>query len=219
MDSEFPSNSQGLRARRGEPPAPKQVKQVTVGAANRRKKSLSKRFAEHFGGGSLRNAGPVVLFEILIPAAKDMIVEAGKAALDGVVYGEDHVSRRRSSRFGSDRGDRSFIDYQRRYAPTGGRREREEPRHQMSRRGRAMHDFDDIILDSKAEAEEVIDQLFELVSKYEVATVADLYKMVGVESQFTDQKWGWTDIRGAGASRVRGGGYLLDLPRPEHLSE
>lgn len=212
MENEFPSNSQGLRARRGEPPAPKQVKQVTVTAANRRKKSIGKRFAEHFGGGSLRNAGPVVIFEILIPAAKDMIVEAGKAAIDGMVYGEDHVSRRRSGRSGNDR---SFINYQSRYAP-GGRREREEPK-QLSRRSRALHDFDDIILDSKAEAEEVIDQLFELISKYEVATVADLYKMVGVDSEFTDQKWGWTDIRGAGASRIRGGGYLLDLPRPEHL--
>lgn len=215
MDSEFPSNSHGLRARRGEPPEPKQVKQVTMSSANRRKRSMTKRFTETFGGGSLRTAGVVVMFEILIPALKDLVAESGKAALDGVVYGEDHVSRRRAGR-GRDRDDRgSYINYQSRYSSGGGRKE--EPRQQLSRRSRALHDFDDIILDTKAEAEEVIDQLFELVSKYEQATVADLYKMVGVQSEFTDQKWGWTDIRGAGATRVRGGGYLLDLPRPEHL--
>ena len=86
----------------------------------------------------------------------------------------------------------------------------------MSRRARASHDFDEIILASRVEAEEVIDRLFDLVSRYESATVADLYEMVGVTGNFTDDKWGWTNIRGAGVTRVRNG-FLLDLPRPEPL--
>ena len=69
---------------------------------------------------------------------------------------------------------------------------------------------------NRAEAEEVIDRLFELVSIYESATVADLYELVGLSSTHTDHKWGWTDLMGAGVSRIRGG-YLLDLPDPEPL--
>jgi hypothetical protein len=87
----------------------------------------------------------------------------------------------------------------------------------MSRQARARHDFDEIVLESRTEAEEVIDRLFDLVSRYESATVADLYELVGLASSHTDHKWGWTDLRGAGVSRVRGG-YLLDLPDPHPLN-
>jgi hypothetical protein len=86
----------------------------------------------------------------------------------------------------------------------------------MSQRGRAKHDFDEIVLDQRAEAEEVIDRLYDVVSRYEQATVADLYDLVGLSSTHTDHKWGWTDLRGSGVSRIRDG-YLLDLPDPEPL--
>jgi hypothetical protein len=84
----------------------------------------------------------------------------------------------------------------------------------MSRQGRARHDFDEIVLDERSEAEEVLDRLFDVVNKYESATVADLYDLVGLPSTHADYKWGWTDLRGAGVSRIRDG-YLLDLPDPE----
>jgi hypothetical protein len=86
----------------------------------------------------------------------------------------------------------------------------------MSQRGRAKHDFDEIVLDQRSEAEEVIDRLYDVVNKYEQATVADLYDLVGLSSNHTDHKWGWTDLRGSGVSRIRDG-YLLDLPDPEPL--
>jgi hypothetical protein len=90
------------------------------------------------------------------------------------------------------------------------------PERVMSRQARARHNFDEIVLDDRAEAEEVIDRLFDLVSRYESASVADLYELVGLASSHTDHKWGWSDLHGAGVSRIRGG-YLLDLPEPEPL--
>jgi hypothetical protein len=69
------------------------------------------------------------------------------------------------------------------------------------------------VLTSRAEAEDVIDRLFDLVGKYDTASVADLYELVGFDSAHTDYKWGWTDLRGAGVAKVREG-YLLDLPDP-----
>jgi len=86
----------------------------------------------------------------------------------------------------------------------------------MTNRARKHHDFDEIVLATRAEATEVIDRLFDLVSKYEQASVSDLYDLVGLEATYADEKWGWRDVRGAGAVRV-GGGYLLDLPKPEQL--
>jgi hypothetical protein len=86
----------------------------------------------------------------------------------------------------------------------------------ISRQARGRHDFDEIVLDSRTEAEQVIDQLFDVVSRYESATVADLYALVGLAAAHTDYKWGWTDLQGAGVSRIRDG-FILDLPDPEPL--
>ncbi len=56
----------------------------------------------------------------------------------------------------------------------------------------------------------------QLIEKYETVSVADLYELLGVEASYTDEKWGWVDLRDAGIRRVRDG-YLLDLPKPESL--
>ena len=77
--------------------------------------------------------------------------------------------------------------------------------------GRARLNFDDIILESRGEAEEVLSHLLELVENYGVASVADLYELVGITGSFTDNKYGWTNLSTASVSRVRDG-YLLNLP-------
>jgi hypothetical protein len=87
----------------------------------------------------------------------------------------------------------------------------------MSRQQRAQHDFSDIILASRADAEDVLDRLRDLINQYEMATVSDLYDLVGLTGEFTDDKWGWYDLRSAAVQAVRGG-YLLRLPRTQPLT-
>jgi hypothetical protein len=73
------------------------------------------------------------------------------------------------------------------------------------------------VIASRQEAEEVLDRMYDLISQYDAVTVAELYELTGLESSHTDQKWGWEDLRGSGVGRVRGGGYLLELPEPISL--
>ena len=49
-----------------------------------------------------------------------------------------------------------------------------------------------------------------------MATVADLYELVGVTGEYTDNKYGWDSLGSASVTRVRGG-YLVDLPRTRLL--
>lgn len=83
----------------------------------------------------------------------------------------------------------------------------------MSRAARATHNFDEIILPTRREAEEVLNFLFDLLTRYDTVSISDLYELVGETGQFTDEKWGWNDLTGASVTRVRDG-YLLNLPRP-----
>lgn len=206
---DYPTNSHKQKKEEKVEPK-KKVEQVTRGEVTRRKKPLGKRMAETFVGGDTKGVWSYVLLDVLVPAAKDMVSDAVSTGVERMLFGDNYRGGRRPR--GSGRPP-SYTSYNR-YSPMGGR-EREEPR-ALSRRGRASHDFDEIILETRVEAEEVVDRLFDLVSRYEMATVADLYDLVGVSGSYTDDKWGWTDIRGAGVTRVRNG-YLLDLPRPEPL--
>lgn len=207
---EFPPNS--VTSKKSTPQA-KNIERVTKGDPVRRKKSLRKQFSETFVAGDARGAVVYVVLDVLLPAFKDMIVEAGSQGIEKLIFGE---SRRRGAR-PPVAGPTGYVSYNRYSGPqSGGVNRMPGPARAMSRAARGAHNFDEIVLEQRTEAEEVIDRLFDLVSRYDQATVADLYELVGLASNHTDHKWGWEDLHGAGVSRVRGG-YLLDLPEPEPL--
>ncbi len=209
MDSsEFPPNSAASKRQNPE----KNVERVTSGEAIRKKKSIGKQLRETFIAGDLKTSIRYVMFDIALPGLRDMIWEVGSGGIEKLIFGE---SRRRGST-PPQAGPTGYVSYNRYAMGGGGPSRMAAPDRVMSRMARARHDFDEIVLPTRGEAEEVIDRLFDLVSRYETATVSDLYELVGLTSTHTDHKWGWTDLRGAGASRVRDG-YLLDLPDPHPL--
>lgn len=209
MDA-YPSNS---KTPKETPKDDKKVEKVVSGEVVQRKTPLGKRMANTFVGGDAKSVWNYILMDVLIPAAKDTMADATSQGVERMLFGEARSTSRRTG----GRPNNGHVSYNR-YSGSATSRHpamRDEPR-QPSRRARASHDFGEIILATRVEAEEVIDRLFDLVSKYETATVADLYELVGATGQYTDDKWGWFDLRGAGVTRIRNG-YLLDLPKPEPL--
>lgn len=205
---DFPANSSKVRAT----PEPKEkIKQVTSAETVRRKKGLGRQFKETFIGGDARTAVEYVVFDIVIPSVKDMMFDAFESGIRTLIYGENAKKRSGAS---SGYNGLGHVAYNRMSTSTNVKTS--QPR-TISRRSRARHDFDDVVIPSRQEAEEVIDQLFDLVSRFGSASVADLYELTGVQSSHTDMKWGWTELRGAKAVRLRQGGFLLDLPEPEAL--
>lgn len=204
MVDEFPGNrSKDKEHARHHREPEKKVERVAQGEVLRRKKPLGRRFRDTFFGGDARGVWEFITGDVLIPSLKDTIADVVTQGIERMIFDDVRSSSRRGGRYRDPRGHVRYDRYS----------SRDEPRN-MSRRSRASHDFDEIILDSRVEAEEVVDRLFDLVSKYESATVGDLYELVGVSGNYTDNKWGWDDLRGAGVTRLSSGGYLLDLPRP-----
>ena len=60
--------------------------------------------------------------------------------------------------------------------------------------------------------EEVLSQMDNIIETYRMASVADLFDLVGESCNFTDQKYGWTNLRNAEVVRVRDG-YMIKLPK------
>ncbi|MDD3229743.1 MAG: hypothetical protein PHE09_11060 [Oscillospiraceae bacterium] len=204
----YPSNSKRVKEEASEKVEKKpEVQKIVTGRVRKQKKSFFKRIGQTMFGDDSRSVGTYVLQDILIPAAKDLVVDTIRGGIEVAVYGE---RQSRNSRRGYTHYDK--VSYR-----AGDRdRDREKDRREVSRSARARHDFDDIVLDSRGEAEDVRIHLLDLCDEYGQATVADFYDLVGVTSSFTDNKYGWTDLRGASVSRVRDG-YLINLPRTELL--
>lgn len=197
----LPTNSKKSRAEKPE------LKKIISGDVVQQKKSLGKRIAESFTGDDSRTVGSYVLFDVILPAAKQLISDAATQAVERLLFG--------GSTGASGGPRRSYTAYNRYGAGINSNRQSVQtvpPKVNP----RAVHNFDDIVLESRSAVEEVIDALSELVSTYGVATVADLYELVGITGSYTDDKWGWTSMVGARAEMVRGG-YLIFLPKTEAL--
>lgn len=199
---EYPANNTDKPAA----PSREKPQRVTVSEPKQRKKPLGKRFTETFLGGDARGVGSYVVLDVLIPAMRDMVTDVVIQGVERLVYPDG--GRRRSSRVGT--GIVGHTPYSR--ISSGVRPETRD----ISRRARATHNFDEILIDTRHEAEEVINGLFRQLEKYGQATVADLYDLAGITPAYTDNKFGWTDLSGTDIRRT-GGAYLLILPAPVTL--
>lgn len=186
----------------------KQLEPVAKGI--KRKKSVGRRFVEAFTGEDIQSVGQYVFWDVLIPAAKSAILDAVSTGIERAMYG-DNRPRSSSRRPG-------YTSYDRMSKPTTTRYETswKRPEREISQRARASHNFDEIILETRGEAEEVLEKLTNLIDRFDIASVSELYQLVGISGNYTDDKWGWATAAGMTYRRISQG-YLLDLPQPELL--
>lgn len=188
------------------------LESVVSGAVVQKKRSIGSRIKETLTGEDTKSVGRYVVFEVILPAAKAMFLDATYQGLERKLYGE--TSRGRRSSFSSSSRSSGYTPYNRRFDEpnrAGGRRE-------IDPHDRAVHNFNNIIVESRGEGDAVIQGLWETLDEYGVATVAQFYQLVGSTGDFVDHKWGWTehDLNGAKLRRVREG-FHIDLPAPRYL--
>jgi hypothetical protein len=206
--TEFPGNSKNPKGNAD----PKKIESVVTNEAIPRKKSLGKRFKDVFIGGDSRSVLQYVIMDVLVPQAKDMITEAASQGFERLIYGE-HRPTRRYGGGGRPQGPTNYTRYAMRGNNPIGRSGSEDRRPTAQPRSQSV---DEILLATRVEAETVLDRLYDLLREYEVASVSDLYSLIGWSSSYVDQKWGWTDLHGSNVQRVRDG-YVLNLPKPQAL--
>lgn len=68
-----------------------------------------------------------------------------------------------------------------------------------------------LILESKEDAEEVLNSINERMEKYGLISVHDLYDIVGIVGVFADVKYGWKDLSSIEVIPVKEG-YSIMLP-------
>jgi len=189
----------------------KRLVKVVTGEVIRKPETLGHKFRNVFFGGDIKASARFVAADVMLPAFRDLLVDAIVNGAKGVIYG-DTTARRRSAEY------RPRVQYSNPINRSS-TRDLREPRDRRAYlpdqphpyRNQERIDRQDIVLARKEDAEIVVERLIDVVDKFEVASLADYYELVGLPSSHVDHKWGWTYLNNIEIRQTRDG-YIIDLP-------
>ncbi len=198
MYDNLPDNSHSGRAEKKQPSDEKRAEKVVHGKVKTKKNEMRK-LTDIFISEDVANVKNYILLDVLVPSIKKAIYDIVVNSLDMSLFGGRGNGGRRST---ADKV--SYRDY--------GSASRRDERTYGGSRTTSGYSYDDIVLETRGEAEAVLSRMDEIMEEYEIVRVADLYDLVGVTGEHTDNKYGWTNIRNAKIERVRDG-YKIVMPR------
>lgn len=185
---------------------------IESGTTKERKKSLGRRFREQFAGDDAKTVGQVLLFDVVVPATKNLLFDLVREGAQRLLFGGSRPAS--SSVIGTVLGSRtsysSFSKPQTVQTPTAASTG-------MTPEQRAMHDFSGVIFPTREQATLVIDTLSDYISNYGTVSVNDFYAAIGESPTFTSVKYGWTSLAQAQIRHIGRDGYLLEMPKPKLL--
>lgn len=198
MNTDYTPNSHRFKEEQKQAaPKEKKVEKVVTGKVRVKKKNNLTKLADVFISEDISNVKSYILMDVLVPTIKKAISDTIKNSTD-MIFGTGKPKSSSSSPYVSYR-QYSDSSSDRTYTPEN--------------RSRSMYDYNDVELESYDEAKEVLDRLDELISAYGNASVADFYDLVDIKCNYTDNKYGWTNLSTADIVRARGGRYRIRLPR------
>lgn len=153
--------------------------------------------------------------DIIMPAVKNIIVDAFTSGINMAIFGNDE-QRRNDSRSYNGPSTSYWNQSQRsNYAPRtnyqAGPSHAQQPAPRRTGRGRYVPDYP---LPDRREAMDVLEGLRDQIQQYGNATIADYYDLIGIEPNHTDNDYGWDDLR---HTRVisTSKGYIIQFPAVE----
>lgn len=195
----YKPNSHKFNSEQKEIDERKKLDKVVTGEAKRIKKNEMARFKDVFISEDAKNVKSYILSDVLIPAVKKLINDIVTDGIQMILFGG---TSRKSGVSGSRVNYVSYNNY------SNSRNE-----NSVVRRPATGYSFDKIRIDNRGEAEEVLSQMDAIIEKYGMARVTDFYDLVGVTGNYTDNKYGWSNLSTARIVRTSDGGYVIELPR------
>lgn len=196
----LPDNSHRSRNEKQAMIEGKRVEKVVHGKV-KTKKNNARKLTNVFITEDAANVKNYVLFDVIVPSIKKALYDLVVGALDMTLFG---------GRGGGSNDKRSISDKisYKDYNSISKRNERSYGNTVTT----SGYSYDDIVLETRGEAESVLSRMDEIIDEYDSVRVADLYDLVGITGDYTDNKYGWTNIRNARVVRTRDG-YKIEMPR------
>lgn len=176
----------------------KKVEKIVSGNVTVKKKSALAKMRDMFIAEDANKVGSYILMEVLVPSIKKAIVDIIKSSAD-MIFGTTG-SKSSSSTTKYSYGGIPYVSYS-----TPNRK----PEPSIAR---SQYEIGDITFENRADAEDVLSKMDELISVYGQASVADLCELVGTPYEYVANKYGWKNLHDAAPIRTANG-FALRLPR------
>lgn len=196
------------------------------GKVTKKKRGLLERLVTNFiGPDGIQDVTTYVGHEIIAPAIKNVVADAIKGGVDGLLYGRDGVGRGYSAgpqNYGHNQrtnysGRSSYArnarqDNRRDYGP------QDDTRGTAGRSRRPRFNSESYIIENRDEAMYVLHEMQNNAEDFGFVSLADFYELIGETSEYTDNNWGWmaADLRGASVRSSRNG-FVVILPPVTNL--
>lgn len=184
------------------------VKKVVKSSA-KTKQNTVRKFADIFISEDVKNVKSYIFMDVLVPSIKKAIYDIVTTGIDKILYGG--AARSNNGNNGIKVSYRNYYDQ--RNSPSG-----PSPRNSDNQPVKNGFAYEDIIFNTRGEAEAAKQQMQDTIARYGVVTVADMYDMADLPAPFTSQKYGWMDISNSEIKRELSG-YILKLPRAVPLDD
>lgn len=213
---DYTGNTHKEKEKKEKPDLPeKKIEKVVVHDVIIQKKSLGRKFRDMLIKAQFRSVLSYLGHEVFEPAVRAMFFDALTKGGERVIWPDSGARRRYPGPPGSSRVTYTSYNNPINRAPQSSERIRYGPVAALPRGARVR--TDDVILASREEAERVLESMQDIIDVYEVVSVADLYELVGLQTSYTDNKFGWSHV---GNVEIRGirEGWLIDLPQAEPIA-
>lgn len=201
---DFRPTSEESKIRQGGDNRPRPEK-IVSGSVKTKPKTGFAKFKDAFITGDWHHIKEYVCSDVIVPGIKKALFDIVTGGIEMLVYGSTGRKRDRQSRgtvtsYTQYYEDKRFND---RFA-------------ERSRTSSTVYNYDDILFNSRGQAEHVLESMCNYLDTYDRVSVADLYDMCGLSCNYTDNDYGWTDLHTAIVRRVNDG-FIIDLPKAVSL--
>lgn len=185
----------------------KEISKVTKGKVKTEEKSALRKFGEAFIEDDFKDIKMYVVSDVIVPAIKNLIFDSLIGSVEMALFGTSSRSRRSG-------GKNEHTSYSSYYKSGNNSSRRAD-----DSRSRDRCDYQSVVFEERADADEVLDTLQNLIEDYGQATIGDFYDAAGItpDDNFAkNEEYGWTDLSRATIRRHREG-WMISMPREKYL--
>lgn len=150
-----------------------------------------------------KSVGSYVMVDIIIPKIKELITSGFKYAIDFIFYGSKGAK-------GSKPGI-GTVSYSSYYTGSSYQQSNGYSNPMVSKQS-SIFTINEIVFPDREDAEKVLIALNDTIIKYGSASAADFYDFINKPHSYTDNKYGWKDLRDAEIIRVPDG-FSIRFPK------